>query len=90
MICKDLPFDKQISYNLLDSLLQEDDAKAEESVYLANCLALTQTQNGMVRAIFPDQTQGRLLCYQIEMVHKGETEQVMKPTEIEIELCSVD
>ena len=90
-MCKEVPFDKQISYNLLSDLLQEDEAVADESSYQGNCMAVWNKSGqrgdaGLVWTFFPDQTQSRLLCYQIEANHGDEKDFSTQ----EVELMIVD
>ena len=45
-LCKKLPFDKEVSYSLLDTLIEEDEAYLDESLYLSNRIVIfTLTEN---------------------------------------------
>lgn len=94
VLCKEFPFDKQISYNLLSDLLQEDEAVADESRYQGNCLAVWKKSGrrdnddaGVVWTFFPDQTQSRLLCYQIEANRDDEKDFSTQEVELVIADC---
>ena len=66
-LCKDFPVDKQIGYNLLESLLEEDDGILEESRYESNRLAYEHMSKKDLVIFFPDHTRAKIACQLVSL-----------------------
>ena len=67
VLCKEVPFDQQIGYNLLSELVEEDEEYMDESLYKSNCLAMMPFEEKKYLAFFPDDTQRLLSCQSVNL-----------------------